>query len=212
MNNSLKSHWDRRYEENADQSLSWTEAPKSLSYQWIKEFANPFSTLIDIGGGRSDLTPTLAADGFENLYHLELSQAASQSLQARLPLEIKEKIQFHIGSVLNFQSEVPFDFWHDRAVFHFFLEASDIAQYFQTMERVLSPEAYILMASFHKTGPEKCSGLQVSRYDAQSLFDTAKMHMHGSLEPMKSTMHKHITPSGNEQKFQYLLMKYSRSL
>jgi len=55
------------------------------------------------------------------------------------------------------------------------------------------------MATFANNGPERCSGLEVARYDPQSLHN----EFGTDFELLDSTREEHHTPFGIEQKFIY---------
>jgi hypothetical protein len=62
-----------------------------------------------------------------------------------------------------------FDIWHDRAVFHFLTEDTRRVRYIETSDafskaRRLCDDVYLFT-----DGPEKCSGLDVVRYDSENL-------------------------------------------
>ena len=65
-----------------------------------------------------------------------------------------------------------YDVWHDRAAFHFLTERNDQAAYVARLRRALRPGGHAIIGTFAPDGPERCSGLVVSRYDADSLAAT----------------------------------------
>ena len=60
-----------------------------------------------------------------------------------------------------------FDVWHDRAVFHFLTDAEDRRKYVELVMRSLKVGGHIIVASFGLDGPQKCSGLDVVRYESR---------------------------------------------
>ncbi len=95
----------------------------------------------------------------------------------------------------------PVDLWHDRAVFHFLTEAADQEAYLHSMCRALAPGGHVILATFGPSGPPKCSGLPVERYDAERLA--------GRLGPefrfLRAIEKRHVTPAGAVQDFVYTL-------
>jgi len=86
-------------------------------------------------------------------------------------------VNWLVGNVLDI--ELPahhFDVWHDRAVFHFLTSASDRQAYVAQMTAALRPGGHVLIATFGPEGPLRCSGLEVVRYDAQSLSKELGRH------------------------------------
>jgi hypothetical protein len=96
-----------------------------------------------------------------------------------------------------------FDVWHDRAVFHFLIAQADRAAYTALLARTVPVGGHAVIATFALDGPEKCSGLEVRRYNGQMLA--------GELGPqfdlLKSVPEIHVTPSGGRQSFQYSLFR-----
>ena len=65
------------------------------------------------------------------------------------------------------------------------------------------PGGYLLMATFAKDGPQKCSGLPVCRYDAEALA----AEFAPAFELVAQAREPHKTPGGTIQRFQYALMR-----
>jgi hypothetical protein len=63
----------------------------------------------------------------------------------------------------------------------------------------LRPGGHAIIGTFAPDGPERCSGLLVSRYDATSLAATLG---HG-FELIDTRRHEHTTPWGVTQKFHF---------
>src|SRR5258706_198252 len=59
--------------------------------------------------------------------------------------------------------------------------------------------AHIIDATFASDGPDHCSGLEVARYDPESLYN----EFGTDFELLDSTHEEHQTPFGTEQKFIY---------
>ena len=89
--------------------------------------------------------------------------------------------------------------WHDRAVFHFLTAAGDRAAYVRQVARAVRRGGHVIVSTFGPEGPTKCSGLEVVRYDAESL--------HGEFGPrfrlIGSSKELHQTPFGTTQQFLY---------
>jgi hypothetical protein len=92
-----------------------------------------------------------------------------------------------------------YDVWHDRAVFHFLTEASQRAAYIRLLTGAPKTGGHLVIATFGPTGPTRCSGLNVTRYDAQSLSH----EIGGEFELVASTLEEHRTPAGAPQQFLY---------
>ena len=198
------SHWNERYTNNPDEGLSWSESEDSLSLRWISELLPKTSSIADIGAGRSMLLPTLLSSGYKYLTHVEWSRSASLEMQKKLGGG-SSGINWFIGDLLNWQPDHPVDLWHDRAVFHFRTDPGSVNDYLRSVHRGVRRCGYILLATFHLDGPERCSGLPIKRYDSESLLATLKSYDASNWVEVNSATWDHKTPSGGEQKFQYLL-------
>ena len=82
--------------------------------------------------------------------------------------------RYHLGlaDVTNWQPLRGYRIWHDRAAFHFLTAAADQAAYLTCLKRALHPGGHAIIGTFALNGPERCSGLPVVRYDAESLGQT----------------------------------------
>ena len=100
-----------------------------------------------------------------------------------------------------------YDIWHDRAVFHFLTSDDQRRRYVAQVLKALKPGGFAIVGTFGPEGPEKCSGLQVSRY--------APSELHGAFgEPFEllgSSVEQHTTPSGARQQFVYCYCRRATS-
>ena len=200
---NTNSHWDGRYVNNTDDGLSWSEGADSLSFRWISKLIPKSSLIVDVGAGRSMLLPTLLSNGYKHLTHVEWSQSASLEMQRNLG-EQSSRINWYVGDVLDWQPVCPVDLWHDRAVFHFQIDSDSVSKYLKAVHKSVIHNGFILLATFHLDGPERCSGLPVKRYDAESMLNTLNTFDGSNWIEVKSATWDHKTPSGGVQKFQYL--------
>ena len=92
-----------------------------------------------------------------------------------------------------------YDIWHDRAVFHFLTAREQRIAYVRQVARTVKPGGHVIVSTFGLEGPTKCSGLEVMRYDAESLHLEFGAHFH-LVEGLKES---HRTPLGTTQKFLY---------
>jgi hypothetical protein len=92
-----------------------------------------------------------------------------------------------------------YDTWHDRAVFHFLTAPEERLGYVRNVASAVKRGGHIIVSTFGPEGPEKCSGLDVMRYDAESLH-----HEFGRrFRLVESSKELHHTPSGTTQQFLY---------
>lgn len=165
-----KTHWERIYSTKAPNQVSWYSPHLETSLALIHRAARANSaSIIDVGGGESTLVDDLLALGYLNITILDISQTAIDVTRKRLK-ELDERVQWLAGDVTKF--ELPrgaYDIWHDRAVFHFLTRTDERLAYVRQVARAVRPGGHVIVSTFGTEGPTKCSGLDVARYDADSL-------------------------------------------
>lgn len=195
-----KEHWESVYASKSSTEVSWYQPHAEESLKIIKEANTPESaSIIDVGGGASTLVDDLLAHGYKNVTVLDLSGAALATARERLG-DKADMVQWLVCNVLEAKlPELKYDVWHDRAVFHFLTSESDRRAYVQAVLRAVKPGGLVIVATFAKDGPERCSGLPVMQYDAEGIHaefgDSFKMIGQGR--------EVHHTPTGKEQNFVY---------
>jgi 2-polyprenyl-3-methyl-5-hydroxy-6-metoxy-1,4-benzoquinol methylase len=195
-----KAHWEQVYGTKAPDAVSWYAPHLETSLNLIHQAsANKNSAIIDIGGGESTLVDDLITQGYQDISVLDISQKAIDVAKERLG---KSAYMVHWYCADITQATLPqnyFDVWHDRAVFHFLTEESQRVRYVEQVKRSVKHGGYVIMSTFGPEGPEKCSGLDVVRYDAEKL--------HGqfgkSFNLIDSSTELHQTPMGTTQQFLY---------
>lgn len=194
------SHWEKVYKTKASDAVSWYRPHLDRSLALI-ESASPgrAASIIDVGGGESTLVDDLLAHGYCNLTILDVSQTALEVTRARLG-EARNRVRWIRADV----TQAPlaarsFDVWHDRAVFHFLMAPEQRMAYVQAAARAMRPGGHVIVSTFGPEGPAKCSGLDVARYDTDSL--------HGEFgkrfKLIESSKELHETPFGTTQQFLY---------
>ena len=200
---SDKTHWNRVYTDRPDDELSWFERHPARSLSLIESWgAGHDAALIDIGGGASGLTATLLQQGYSDLWLLDISATALAAVRRRLGADAA-RIHWVESDVKH--AELPdayFDVWHDRAVFHFFVEPAERRAYVDKALRAVKPGGRLIMATFAEDGPERCSNLPVARYDADSLA----AQFGDACDMLYTEKAAHRTPAGKVQQFRYCVL------
>jgi 2-polyprenyl-3-methyl-5-hydroxy-6-metoxy-1,4-benzoquinol methylase len=197
---SPKDHWEGIYSTKADNEVSWTQPNPRISLSLIAE-ACPRGRVIDVGAGTSVLAARLLDAGY-SVAVLDISEAALARARQQLGSRAMQ-IQWVAADVTAVSDIGVFDVWHDRAVFHFLTDPADRALYLTLLTQSVPIGGHAIIATFAQDGPEKCSGLDVRRYDGQALA--------AELGPgfciLKTLPETHLTPWGKPQSFQYSLFR-----
>ncbi|QEE29043.1 class I SAM-dependent methyltransferase [Terriglobus albidus] len=194
----LKEHWENVFKTKRPSEVSWYTPHLEHSLRWIRgEGLQKTAEIIDVGAGESTLIDDLLADGFTHLTALDLSASALAEVRHRLGAGA-QSVTWVAGDVTEITlPEHHYDLWHDRAVFHFLVEQVRRERYVNEVKRALKAGGRILISTFGPEGPTRCSGLEVHRYDKDSLV--AAFGEGFTLEDSELLMHE--TPTGKLQQF-----------
>ena len=203
MNSDLKSHWENIYSSKNEDGVSWFQEYPKTSIDLIEKYStNKSSSIIDIGSGRSRILKNLIEKEYNNLTYLDISKEAC--FKSKISLGNKENtVQWHVANVLDFNVENNFFIWHDRAVFHFLISKEDIEKYKKVALKNIIQGGYIILGTFSENGPEKCSGLNVSRYS----IETLKKIFTPDFKMIESFTIDHKTPFNTTQNFLFSIFK-----
>jgi SAM-dependent methyltransferase len=193
-------HWEKVYRRKGVDEVSWYRPHLERSLRFIDAAGLAKSAaILDVGGGASTLVDDLLARGYENVTVLDLSVTALAGARERMGARAAS-VTWLVGDITEFAlPEHGYDFWHDRAVFHFLTDPAPRARYVTAVRRALKPNGHVLVATFGPEGPERCSGLPVARYSAEGIHAQfgREFQQAGSDEEV------HHTPWGAEQEFVY---------
>ncbi len=195
-----QAYWENVYTTRPADGVSWFRPHLETSLAFIEgAFPNRDASIIDVGAGASTLVDDLLKDGYVNITVLDISQKAIALARERLG-ESARVVEWVCGDVAApILPAYSFDLWHDRAAFHFLTRAEERRAYIQNVARSVKPGGHVIVSTFGPEGPQKCSGLDVARYDADSL--------HSEFGPrfrlVESSKELHETPFGTIQQFVY---------
>jgi SAM-dependent methyltransferase len=199
-----RSHWENVCATKTPNALSWYRLHLETSLEIIQRVAPTRSTaIIDVGGGESTLVDDLLGRGYQKLSVLDVSSAAIDFTKRRLGRSANS-VQWIAGDITT--ADLPanaYDVWHDRAVFHFLTAPEQRVAYVRQVARAVKSGGHVLVSTFGPEGPTKCSGLEVIRYDAESLH--AEFGVRFRL--LESSKELHETPFGTTQQFLYCLCR-----
>tara|TARA_A100001011_G_scaffold384189_1_gene456480 strand:- start:10 stop:624 length:615 start_codon:yes stop_codon:yes gene_type:complete len=203
MNLDLKSHWENIYSSKNEDGVSWFQEYPKTSIDLIEKYStDKSSSIIDIGSGRSRILKILIMNEYENLTYLDISEEACS--KSKISLGNKQHlVQWYVENILDFNTENNFSIWHDRAVFHFLISKEDIKKYKQVAKKNIVQGGYLILGAFSENGPEKCSGLNVSKYSPESL----KKIFNPEFEMIESFTIDHKTPFNTTQNFLFSIFK-----
>jgi hypothetical protein len=199
MADRRQRHWDEIYQAKGEQGVSWFEAFPAISLDMIEAIGvTPDTCIVDVGGGESRLIDALLAEGLDCLAVLDVSHEALDHARARIGTASQTVIWIE-SDVTGGWSLKPMDIWHDRAVFHFLVAPEDRRRYVSHLRDTLKMNGSAIIATFAPDGPETCSGLPVARYSPDALGE----ELGDEFTLVESRPHRHVTPAGAVQSFQY---------
>jgi len=201
MSDINKNHWDTVYETKNPNEVSWTQEKPQTSLDLIRSAGlGKDARIIDIGGGDSNLVDFLLDEGYQNITILDISAKALEKAKARLESKA-EKVKWIVSNITEFKPEENYDIWHDRAAFHFLTSPEQVSIYVDIAEKNI--KGFLIIGTFSKNGPEKCSGLEIKQYDNDSLSEVFEP----AFERIKCLTEDHTTPFGTLQNFVFCSFK-----
>jgi ubiquinone/menaquinone biosynthesis C-methylase UbiE len=198
-----KNHWDKIYLTKKPDEMSWTQDIPRTSLAFILlTHLDKQARIIDIGGGNSKLVDFLLEYDYKNITVLDISEHALKSAQQRLGTRA-DKIKWIVSDITDFQSDTTYDFWHDRATFHFLTSEAQIFKYLSTAHQAVKENGFVSIGTFSNNGPTKCSGLEIKQYSEETL----EARLEDGFEKIKCITEDHATPFNTIQNFLFCLFK-----
>ncbi len=195
MDFNTKAHWEDIYKKKMPNEVSWTQEIPQTSINFLESFnLSKGSSIIDVGGGESKFVDYLLSKGYENITVLDISKNAIEKAKTRIGVN-SEKVKWIVADINEFVPNNKFDFWHDRAVFHFLTNKESILKY---SKMVSSSAINFVVGTFSTEGPKKCSGLDIHQYDEISIRKTFET---SNFKKVESKRVDHKTPFDTIQNF-----------
>jgi 2-polyprenyl-3-methyl-5-hydroxy-6-metoxy-1,4-benzoquinol methylase len=192
-----KKHWEQIYQTKQLNEVSWYEPTPETSLAFFRQFNVPLEAkIIDIGGGDSLLVDHLLERGYKDITVLDISEAAIGRAKQRLG-DKAGAVKWIVADAAKFQAAEKYDFWHDRAAFHFLTEEQEISAYLDTAQASIQPEGVLVIGTFSEQGPRKCSGIEIRQYSENSMTE----RLRAFFEKIKCITLDHATPFGTLQNF-----------
>lgn len=199
-----QQHWQSVYTTRDAAHTSWFRPHLDESLRLIDTFALPKDApVIDVGGGRATLVDDLLAREFGDVSVLDLSAAALAEARQRLGARGDAVRWLVADATLAALPPAHYGLWHDRAVFHFLIDADDRARYVANAARSVRAHGHAIVGCFSPDGPEHCSGLPVRRYDASALAEAFAP----AFEIVRHSRELHATPAGTVHPFTYVVLQ-----
>jgi SAM-dependent methyltransferase len=198
-----KAHWDKIYNTKLLNEVSWYEATPHTSLSFLKQFRLPFDArIIDVGGGDSLFVDHVLGLGYRDITVLDISASAINRAKLRLG-DKAANVKWIVADAASFKPTEQYDFWHDRAAFHFLTEEPDITNYINAIKKGLKPDGVLVVGTFSEQGPKKCSGIDIKQYSELTLSKRLQKHFN----KIKCITVDHITPFNTVQNFVFCSFK-----
>lgn len=192
-----KSHWENIYCTKAENEVSWFQQYPKTSMSFVEFFSlNKNSKIIDIGGGDSHFVDALLEAGFNNVTVLDISANAIERAKVRLGAKA-DKVKWIVSDVTEFVPTEQYDFWHDRAAFHFLTDEKQADKYVEIANNGIAQDGFLVLGTFSVNGPKKCSGLEIKQYSEESMSYKFEKYM----KRVKCVTEDHQTPFNTTQNF-----------
>jgi len=196
---NTSQYWDTRYSSIGWREVSWFQEVPEPSKSLIDAAAlSKADAIVDVGGGASLLVDALIDDAYTDVTVVDLSDAALLTARERVT---SSSAQWVHADIRTWVPDRSFDIWHDRATYHFLTDPADQQRYWNTVRSSVKANGTIIISTFAEDGPEMCSGLPISRYSPQGLIEA----MGDGFVTKSAERETHITPSGAEQKFVWIV-------
>lgn len=192
-----KEHWEKVFATKTEKEVSWFQTYPKTSIEFLELFNLPLDAdIIDVGGGDSHFVDALLDKGYKNIYVLDISANAIERAKKRLGTRAND-VTWIVSDITDFVRPIKFDFWHDRAAFHFLTSEEKVFKYVSIAESAIKDNGYLILGTFSENGPKKCSGLEIQQYNETSM--SARFEV--KFNRIKCITEDHTTPFNTVQNF-----------
>ena len=200
---ALKDHWNTKYATTPTDKLGWYEEDSVTSLRLISENLSDKNGHVFIAGAGASLFIDQIIDlGYTNITACDISEVALNCIKGRLGAKASS-VNWIVGDLTiasDFEKLTAVDYWHDRAVLHFFTDVNDRKAYFDLLKSKCNAGSIIMLAAFSKDeNATKCSNLPVYKYDAK-MFKEA---LGKDFIELGSFHEIYVMPSGDERDYVY---------
>lgn len=203
-----RKHWENIYQTKELKDLSWFQPTPETSLSFFQQFVVPKTAkIIDIGGGDSFLVDHLLELGYQDISVLDISASAIEKAKKRLEHKAKA-VKWIVADVSDFKPKEKYDFWHDRATFHFLTEEQEISNYIETAQQNINQKGLLVIGTFSEQGPKKCSGIEIKPYSENTMTE----RFNTFFEKIKCITIDHKTPFDTIQNFVFCSFRKLNSL
>ena len=204
MNNfDRKKHWENIYTTKPLADVSWYQPTPTTSLDFLKQFnIGTSAKIIDVGGGDSFLVDHLLKMGYNDITVLDISASSLNRAKQRLGHNAV-KVKWIVADAATFKPTEQYDFWHDRAAFHFLTQDHEINNYINTIRQHLKPTGVLVIGTFSEQGPKKCSGIEIKQYSEITMTERLQKFF----EKVKCISVDHQTPINTIQNFIFCSFK-----
>jgi SAM-dependent methyltransferase len=203
----MQDHWDKVYAKTDPLSLGWYEkTPEATINLFHQTQLTKNELVLDVGVGTSNFFDYLIAQGFTNLWGLDISKVAIEKKKQLLGDIKSSKIHWLRKDICAPDALDDIDeisLWNDRALLHFLLRSSDQQNYVINLKNKLKQGGYVIIGIFSRKGAKKCSGLDVKNYDTSEL----QQLLGAEFDLLNSFEYTYTQPSGNIRPYLYSLFQ-----
>jgi len=190
-------YWNKIYRSKELKDLSWFQSIPTTSLDFFHQYKVPLTAkIIDIGGGDSLLVDYLLDLGYQDVTVLDISDTALEKARQRLGQRVGQ-VKWIVDDAATFKPIEKYDFWHDRAAFHFLTRQDEIENYLNTVQQSINPGGILVIGTFSEQGPKQCSGIEIKQYSEASMTIQLKRYFN----KIKCITVDHKTPFNTIQNF-----------